>query len=75
MAERADSAVVITLSTAAFGSAFARSSKFTVAKAIVPSREIACWPVAYGLTTLVTWGRVATRFSVAAIAALIALGP
>ena len=40
--ERADSAVVMTRSTAAFGSALARSSKLTVANAIVPSREIAC---------------------------------
>ena len=42
VAERADSAVVITRSTADLGSAFARLSKLTVAKAIVPSREIAC---------------------------------
>ena len=55
----------MTLSTAALGSASARSSKLTVANAIVPSREIACAPAAYGLTTPVTWGRRATRLSVA----------
>ena len=44
--ERADSAVEITRLTAATGSALARSSKSTVAKPIVPSREIACWPAA-----------------------------
>ena len=69
VADRADSAVEITRSTAALGSALARSSKLTVAKPIVPSREIACWPAAYGLTTLVTCGRRATRASVASIAA------
>ena len=59
---------MITLSTAALGSALAVSSKFTVANAIFPSPEIAFWPAAYGLTTLVTWGRPPTRFSVAVIA-------
>ncbi len=42
--ERAPSATEITRSTAAFGTVFARWSKFTVANAICPSRETACAP-------------------------------
>ena len=38
-------AVAITRLTAGLGSTFARSSKFTVAKPIVPSLEIACAPL------------------------------
>ena len=53
-------AAAITLLVAATGRTFARWSKATVAKPIVPSLEIALVPAAYGLITDVTCGRRAT---------------
>ncbi len=57
-------AAAITLLVAATGRTFARWSKVTVAKPIVPSLEIARLPAAYGLVTDVTCGRRATRPSI-----------
>ena len=57
-------AAAITLLVAATGRTFARWSKATVAKPIVPSREIPRLPAAYGLVTDVTCGRCATRPSI-----------
>ncbi len=55
--ERAASALEITRFTAAVGSSFARWSKFTVAKAMLPSFDTALAPAAaYGLVTPVTCG-------------------
>ena len=59
-------AVAITFLIAEVGSTFARWSNATVAKPIVPSREIALRPGANGLVTEVTCGSRATSPSIRA---------